>query len=291
MHPAPSVILFTVLSGMGFGLLALLGLGWPAPVGWAAFFHWGLGYALAVGGLLASTFHLGHPERFLKAFTQWRSSWLSREAWASVSALILLAPVALSDWLGLGWPRLAGQIGAMLCLATVGATAMIYAQLKTIPRWNSWTTPALFFGFMATGGAILAGQVLLAALAALALAGALLAAFRIGDTAFARAGQTMGKATGLDRVGQVQVFEQAHTAGNYLLREMIHVVGRKHVAKLRGLAIGAGAVLPGVLVLILPAHPASLAVAGAIHLAGALAARWLFFAQAEHVVGLYYGKR
>lgn len=291
MHPAPSVILFTVLSGMGFGLLALLGLGWPAPVGWAAFFHWGLGYGLAVGGLLASTFHLGHPERFLKAFTQWRSSWLSREAWASVAALILLAPVALSDWLGLGWPRLTGQIGAVLCLATVGATAMIYAQLKTIPRWNSWTTPALFFAFMATGGAILAGQVLLAALAALALAGALLAAFRIGDTAFARAGQTMGTATGLDRVGQVQVFEQAHTAGNYLLREMIHVVGRKHVAKLRLLAIGAGAVLPGVLVLILPAHPASLAVAGAIHLAGALAARWLFFAQAEHVVGLYYGKR
>jgi DMSO reductase anchor subunit len=28
-----------------------------------------------------------------------------------------------------------------------------------------------------------------------------------------------------------------------------------------------------------------------LHLIGAFAARWLFFAQAEHVVGLYYGKR
>jgi DMSO reductase anchor subunit len=27
------------------------------------------------------------------------------------------------------------------------------------------------------------------------------------------------------------------------------------------------------------------------HVAGVLTARWLFFAEAEHVVGLYYGKR
>jgi sulfite dehydrogenase (quinone) subunit SoeC len=27
------------------------------------------------------------------------------------------------------------------------------------------------------------------------------------------------------------------------------------------------------------------------HVAGILASRWLFFAEAEHVVGLYYGKR
>jgi len=29
----------------------------------------------------------------------------------------------------------------------------------------------------------------------------------------------------------------------------------------------------------------------ASHIAGVLASRWLFFAEAEHVVGLYYGKR
>ncbi len=28
-----------------------------------------------------------------------------------------------------------------------------------------------------------------------------------------------------------------------------------------------------------------------LHVAGVLTARWLFFAEAEHVVGLYYGKR
>ena len=83
MHPAPSVILFTSLSGLGFGLLVFLGIGALVPTGWVAFVFFAIAYLLAVGGLLASTFHLGHPERFLKAFTQWRSSWLSREAWAS----------------------------------------------------------------------------------------------------------------------------------------------------------------------------------------------------------------
>ena len=55
MHPAPSVILFSVLSGAGFGLLAFLGLGVVQPSGWVAFLWWGLGYGLAVAGLLAAT--------------------------------------------------------------------------------------------------------------------------------------------------------------------------------------------------------------------------------------------
>jgi DMSO reductase anchor subunit len=63
MHPAPSVIVFTTLSGLGFGLLIWLGLGLPAVTGWVAFAFFVIAYGLAVGGLLASTFHLGRPER------------------------------------------------------------------------------------------------------------------------------------------------------------------------------------------------------------------------------------
>ena len=291
MNPAPSVILFTVLTGMGFGCLALLGLGLPAPTGWTAFLHWGLGYALAVGGLLASTFHLGNPQRFLRAFSQWRTSWLSREAWTSVTALLLLAPVALSDWLGLGWPRGLGMVGAALSVATVGTTSMIYAQMKTVPRWNSWTTPALFISFMVAGGAVLTGNTAIALAGCLAVAAALVASFRTGDRAFAKAAQTIGSATGLDRIGEATVFEQPHTGQNYLLREMIHVVARRHVARLRAIAVLAGVVVPSLLLIGLPAHPISFAVAAVVHLTGAFAARWLFFAEAEHVVGLYYGKR
>ena len=290
MHPAPSVILFTVLSGMGFGLLAFLGLGLPAPAGLAAFLHWGLGYGLAVGGLLSSTFHLGHPERALKAFSQWRTSWLSREGVAAVATLVILAPMALSDIFAWGLPRVVGQAGALLAVGTVFTTSMIYAQLKTVPRWHSPVTQGLFFSFMVAGGAILSGNRALALPGCVAVAAALWAAFRFGDTAFARAGQTSGTATGLGQIGAVRVFEQPHTSPNYLMREMIHVVARKHVQKLRVIALAASAALPALLLLLPPSLPLY-AVIALIHLTGALAARWLFFAQAEHVVGLFYGQR
>lgn len=289
MHPAPSVILFSTLSGLGFGFLAFLGWGALTPSGWAAFFLWALGYALAVGGLLASTFHLGNPKNALKAFSQWRTSWLSREAWASVASLFSLAPVALSDIFGLGIPRMVGQVGGALALLTVFTTAMIYAQIKAVPRWHHWLTPVMFLGFAVAGGALLSGRTW-APVLLLAVGAVLWAVWRVGDVAFAKAGQTMGTATGLDRLGVPSVFDPAHTAGNYLKREMIFVVGRKHAAKLRMLALVLSSALPAV-VLILPLGGAGIALAGLMHLAGALAARWLFFAEAEHVVGLYYGAR
>lgn len=291
MHPAPSVILFSTLSGLGFGFLAFLGWGVLMPTGWAAFFLWGLGYGLAVAGLLAATFHLGNPKNGLKAFTQWRTSWLSREAWASVSTLLLLAPVALSDWLGLGlgWSRLPGQVGGGLALVTVLTTGMIYAQIKAVPRWHHWLTPVMFLTFALAGGAMLAGQGW-APLAMLAVGAVLVAVWRVGDGAFQRAAQTLGTATGMDRLGMPTVFDPAHTAGSYLLREMIYVVGRKHARKLRGIALVLASVAPAG-VLLLPLGWGAVALAAGLHLAGALAARWLFFAEAEHVVGLYYGAR
>lgn len=289
MNPAPSVILFSTLSGLGFGFLAFLGAGAMVPTGWAAFFLWGLGYGLAVAGLLAATFHLGNPKNGLMAFTQWRTSWLSREAWASVATLFLLSPVALSDWLGLGFPRGFGVLGATLALGTVFTTGMIYAQIKAVPRWHHWLTPAMFLGFAVAGGAMLAGSIV-APLALVGVGAVLLAIWRVGDQAFQRAGQTLGTATGLDRIGTPWLFEPAHTGGSYIMREMIFVVGRKHAAKLRWIALGLASILPA-LILLLPLGWLGIALATVLHLTGALVARWLFFAEAEHVVGLYYGAR
>ncbi len=289
MHPAPSVILFSTLSGLGFGFLAFLGWGALMPSGWAAFFLWALGYGLAVAGLLAATFHLGNPRNALKAFTQWRTSWLSREAWASVATLLILAPMALSDIFALGLPRLIGQIGGALAILTVFTTAMIYTQIRAVPRWHHWLTPVMFLTFALAGGAMLSGRAW-APLLLLAVGAVLLALWRVGDGAFARASQTLGTATGLDRLGVPAVLDPAHTAGNYLKREMIFVVGRRHAAKLRKLALILAAIAPAV-VLLLPLGVWTIALAALLHLAGALAARWLFFAEAEHVVGLYYGAR
>jgi sulfite dehydrogenase (quinone) subunit SoeC len=288
MHPAPSVILFSTLSGLGFGFLAFLGWGALLPSGWQAFLLWALGYGLAVAGLLAATFHLGNPKNALKAFSQWRTSWLSREAWASVAALVTLAPVALSDIFGHRLPVL-GVLGGTLALVTVLTTAMIYAQIKAVPRWHHWLTPVMFLSFAVAGGAMLSGRSW-APLPLLAVGAVLLAVWRVGGGAFAKAGQTMGTATGLDRLGVPSVLDPAHTAGNYLKREMIFVVGRKHAVKLRKIALVLAAVLPAAIML-LPLGIWGISLATVLHLAGALAARWLFFAEAEHVVGLYYGAR
>ena len=44
-------------------------------------FVWGFiaAFSLVIGGLMASFFHLGHPERGWRAIARWRTSWLSRE--------------------------------------------------------------------------------------------------------------------------------------------------------------------------------------------------------------------
>jgi len=291
MHPAPSVIVFTVLSGTGFGLLTFLGLGIPEVTGWSAFGFFFVAYAMSVGGLVASTFHLGHPERALKAFTQWRSSWLSREAWLAVLALTTtgvhaIGVIFLDSQI---WPI--GTLGAILSLATVYATSMIYAQLRTVPRWNHPLTPAHFLSFSVAGGALLAGQSQLAALL-LALAGALqIATWIRGDAAFSQRCHTMETATGLGANGAVRLFESPHSGSNYLLKEFVHETGRKHAGKLRAIALLGLSVLPAAFVLVLPpGHPAIIPVI-ALHLCGTTVSRWLFFAEAEHVTGLYYGKR
>ena len=111
-----------------------------------------------------------------------------------------------------------------------------------------------------------------------------------GDGALAASGTDMATATGLGRIGQVRAFAPPHTGGNYLLREFVFVVGRKHAAKLRLIALVLGYALPLVL-LALPFGHAFAALAVFSHLAGIAVSRWLFFAEAEHVVGLYYGAR
>ena len=290
MHPAPSLILFTVLSGIGFGLLVWLGLGLSAPVGLAAFILFGLGYGLAGAGLIAAAFHLGHPERALKAFTQWRSSWLSREAVLATATMAVMAPHAASSAFAATPLPFFGWLGAALALVTIFATAMIYSQIKAVPRWHHWSTPPVFVLAALAGGAMLVAQTLLAHFLMLTLAAAMVAHWVAGDRRFAQAGSTTGTATGLASLGHVRLLEPPHSGRNYLLREMVHVVGRKHARKLRLIALGLGAIIPALL-LMLPASYVSITLALIAHLTGMAAQRWLFFAEAEHVVGLYYGKR
>jgi DMSO reductase anchor subunit len=317
MHPALSVILFTVASGAGFGMLAWLGLSAPiqpsAPPAAAVVAEFALAFALTAFGLLSSTFHLGRPERAWRAFSQWRSSWLSREGVFAVATFpaALALGAALLGLLPPDWMRWAGTATLLLALATLVATGMIYASLRAIPRWsNGWTVP----GYLALG--LMSGAVLLHAFSSsvdalsgqgatddlpgwLALLLLLLGlAVKLGywwsiDHAAPRA--TIESATGLAGRGPVRQFEPPHTAGNYVMEEMGYRIARKHAKKLRRIAVLLGFALPVVLVLASILVPAAagtaiLAILAApFMLLGLIVERWLFFAEARHVVTLYYG--
>jgi DMSO reductase anchor subunit len=282
MHPAPSLILFSSLSGLGLGLLAWLAV--LAPAGPQALWAFAPAFILAGGGFLASTTHLMRPSRALLAFTQWRSSWLSREAILAVVSLALAAlHAALLVFRGAS-PAPLGWLAAALCLGAVLCTAMIYAQMRSIPRWRHWSTPALFLALALAGGALLLAPIAVVLSLLAVTLGIQIANWHHGGTAFARFGATMNSATGLQ--GQVRSFAPPHTGPNYLLREMIHVVGRRRAAQLRLLALLLAFALPAALLLL-----DLRLLAAASHLLGVMASRWLFLAEAEHTVGLYYGAR
>ncbi|MEM7439688.1 MAG: DmsC/YnfH family molybdoenzyme membrane anchor subunit [Pseudomonadota bacterium] len=290
MHPAPSVIAFTALSGLGFGYLFFLSLGTPELTGWPAFWAYLVAFGLSVGGLVSSTFHLGNPQRAWRAFSQWRSSWLSREGVVSVAALCVMGLYAAAAvFLGKVYPVL-GFIGAFLCLGTVICTAMIYTQLKTVPRWNQPMTPILFLLFSLTGGAMLAGQIALALGLIAVLSAAQLFHWVVGDQRLAESGSSIETATGLGNIGDVRLLEPPHTGPNYLLHEMAFKVGRKHRSRLRAITMATAGALPFLILLLMPWSILAILLALVLHMVGLLASRWLFFAEAEHVQAFYYDK-
>ncbi len=186
--------------------------------------------------------------------------------------------------------RILGVVGAIMSIVTVFTTSMIYAQLKSIPRWNTKLTPAYFLSLSLAGGALLAGQITFC-LVLLLISGIIqLLVWIKGDRALALSGTTIESGTGLGTIGRVRAFEPPHTGTNYLLKEFVHIVGRKHSAKLRIIALILMIGTPILLLSLSFSHfLAALSVIS--HISGLFISRWLFFAEAEHVVGLYYGKR
>ncbi|MBW4091350.1 MAG: dimethyl sulfoxide reductase anchor subunit [Proteobacteria bacterium] len=315
MNPAFSVVFLTTAAGAGYGMLAWLGVldavGVLPRSGWFGGSAVATALVLAAAGLLASTLHLGHPERAWRALSQWRTSWLSREG---VVSLVTFVP---AGGFGLAWALAGGAapvtvvlglLAAVCGLATVASQAMIYASLKPIRQWHhqavlpNFLLLALYSGAICVAALVVwveptaertAGGVALLA-GALALAGKL-GYWRAIDTAPAAA--TIESATGLGFLGKVRSLELPHTEENYLLREMGFVIGRRHAHRLRQIAIWLGFAGPMVLLVVGVVADAlggggevllPLAALGA--LVGIYLERWLFFAEATHTVTLYYGR-
>ena len=301
MHPAPSIIFFTVLSGLGLGLMVWTGLGlgpsnmahaWAASIAALAI--------TAVGGM-ASTLHLAKPSNAWRAFSQWRSSWLSREACLMVATLAVFSAYA-AVWIFAGlrlWGL--GYLAAALAGATIYSTAMIYAQIRAVPRWSATPTPALFAVLALVGGLLAARAIhdlsgssegVWHVLPALVFAAAVSIWWQTQAAGAKRTleGSSIASATGLGTRGRVRLFEAPHTGSNYLLDEMAYRVARRRAFQIRWIGALAGFILPLVLGLIaLGLGGWVLVLALLCHVAGMLALRWLFFAEAEHVQALYYG--
>jgi DMSO reductase anchor subunit len=312
MDPAFSVILFTSSSGAGYGLIAWLaiarlsGLWELSPI--TALVACLVALALITTGLLSSTFHLGHPERAWRALSQWRTSWLSREG---IFAL-LAYPAALVFTAGWIWPEVSASImtaaaATTLALAviTVISTGMIYASLKTIPRWhNRWVVPVYVALAAASGGLLFtvalaisesaSQESLIGVLAVLLISWMIKWLYwRFIDRQ--QPESTTGTATGLGHLGTVTQLEAPHTSENYLLKEMGFQIARKHATKLRRMALNLGLLLPGILLILAgvsggTTQLALLIIALLFGLAGVVVERWLFFAEAKHAVTLFYGR-
>ena len=287
MHPAPSVIMFTIFSGLGFGLFFLLGLGFFLADYWLNFLLFFLAYGFSIIGLLSSLFHLGNPQRFLKAFSQWRTSWLSREGFFSISTLIIMAPFSIGKIFLDKEFVILGIVGSVLAIVTIFCTAIIYAQLRTVTRWNSFLTPVLFVLYSLGGGAFLINEGSLAAFILILSSLLQVYAWLNGDQLFKKAINNVESATGLGNIGKVRLLEGPHTGANYLLKEMVYVVGRKHRIRLRIIGFIFVGVLPGLILLLFNFNLLLLILAFLMHLIGISLIRWLFVAEAEHVVGLY----
>jgi len=315
VNPAYSVIFFTVSSGLGFGVLMILGtlaaIERLIPDPWLAGVVMLFALGTATAGLMASALHLGHPERAWRAFSQWRTSWLSREGIAALAtfppALVFAAGWLFTDSVSFPFSCAAG-IAALLAGATVACTGMIYQSLTAIRAWATALVTPIYVVLALAGGSLWLAFAWRAVgntdpMVTHLPMGLLLAAWVLKVLYWRRldapgGGPTVQSATGLGGTGtKVRLLESPHTQENFVMREMGYRIARKHAVRLRRVAQALAFALPLVLtqaVSQLPRLDPGLgavlvliaAVSGTL---GLCVERWLFFAEARHTATLYYG--
>ncbi|MFK8079841.1 MAG: dimethyl sulfoxide reductase anchor subunit family protein [Granulosicoccus sp.] len=306
MHPAISVIFFTVTAGAGYGLLFILAFAQIADLSEAISpdqltFMGIAGLFLVTAGLVSSTFHLSNPKNAWRSFTRFKTSWLSREAVFAV----LFYPVSLV-WLALQFftgnstaTSFFALIMAAMALVIMFCTAMIYASLKTIRQWHTPLTPvnyvllglllgALILAMMFAQQGLDVGRLLGFSLVVLVLAALVKVVyfFWIGTPA----GPTINTALGFTRA-TVKLLDVGHASDTFHTKEFGYQVDRVRLIWLRFISVGLAFVLPLLLVtgVLGGVTFGTLGLAAISAYAGVFIERWLFFAEARHVVNLYHG--
>jgi len=321
MHPAFSVIFLTTLIGAGQGLfLALMTVQAYADIGAIALpegSYFGassmIALALLVAGLIASFFHLGHPERAWRSATMWRTSWLSREVIALPVFMGLVFVYGLLHYLGYNpnlfgidappqgeLTYLVGLLGVVAAFALFVCTGMIYGCLKFLQEWNTPLTPINYTLFGIASGFTLA-TVLAAGMApelvkfygGWAIAFTVLVFITRGASLIRnqriKHRSTLATAIGV-RHAQIQQKAQGAMGGSFNTREYFHGKTAAFLKSIKWIFLVLVFPLP-ILLLALGLHNDSttlLGLAFTIQYVGLLAERWFFFAQAKHPQNLYY---
>jgi DMSO reductase anchor subunit len=307
VRPAWSVIIFTTLAGAGQGLfLALFAAdAYDAALGQAslvpAFVAASVAASLALvgAGLLASFFHLGHPERAWRSAAMWRTSWLSREVIALPLFMALVAAYGALHWLGrLQGALVAGGFAVLACIALFACTGMIYACLKFLQEWHTSFTVANFI-LLGSASGLTAAAALAAWLqpvlarpyaAAALIVGALGYLTRLASlsrNARLRPKSTLATAIGVKHPKIVQI-AQGSMGGSFNTREFFHSRPREVVRATRWTFLALMFPLPALLLAFAPNAFWALCAAFLVQYAGLLAERWYFFAEAKHPQNLYY---
>ena len=257
-------------------------------------------------GLLSSTLHLGHPERALRSFSQWRSSWLSREGLAAVLTFIPLMLFYFLWYLDISSFEYFLYIASILSVITIFCTGQMYATLKTIPAWNNILVTPIYLINAISMGALsifcltrlyeidvvhLHNLTLISLILCLCLK--LFYWFHIRN----KIKSTANTATGLGKDNDVSFFEGPRTGKNFLTTEMINKIKNEKANFLRLCFIILTCILPfymivqeASLVVDIFIFKLSFFITFIFAIIGMLIERYLFFIQAKHVVGLYYGE-
>ncbi len=302
MNPAFSVIFLTTLIGAGQGLYLALFAAQLSGRAEGPFLALGgvVALALAAGGLVASFFHLGRPERAWRSASMWRTSWLSREVIALPLFMGTVFLWTLAHGLGTGGTLALGVAAALACLTLFVCTAMVYASVRFLQEWASVYTLVNYALLGLASGSTLA--TVLAAYGAPALApgcgGAalcltLLAAVSRGlslrRNARLKPRSTLQTAIGI-RHPQIAQRAMGFMGGSFNTREFFHGKGPGALRQVKWAFVLGAFVLPLLLLALGLSSPSAglLALAFVVQYLGLLAERWFFLAQANHPQNLYY---
>ena len=308
MNPALSIVFFTTLAGAAQGLVVALALatlsGLPIAQAYtnAALL---LALVMLLGGLGASTLHLGRPERAWRAAMMWRTSWLSREvivlpAFIGMVGLWWLASVQASPMSGLLHTAMMGWV-ILLALLLWYCTGMIYACIRFIQEWAHRLTLINFALIGLSSGLVLACA-LAALMGELALARAFggpallltLVAWACRGLALRRNAalkpkSTLQSATGIQAKRLVQT-SMGMSAGAFNTREFFHRASAQLFKRIKWAFQALAFALPALLLVLGLASESSWpwVLACLVQAPGLVAERWFFFAQAKHPQNLYY---